>query len=193
MPDRISTTAESKRLIPARSYLQGMTPPRLTRRQVLAAASAAGLGSLAGCTGFLGDDDATMTLMIERIRRNEDDPSRGPIPFIQVAHTCSHLEEIEPTSLDASGNLDDAVTANRHEPYEVTLPGGSGYVAFNPPAIDAPDDRQYGFFTAGGRASAQAGTAVHEETGVEDCDEIERYAVIEPADGKITVELSVDE
>jgi hypothetical protein len=165
-----------------------MPTPRLTRRQLLAAAGAGLLGTAAGCAGVLGSDDETeMTLMIERIRDSSDagETGGGAVSAGALVHTCSHLEELEPFSLDAAESQSEAATANAHEPYTVTLPGDAGYVAFEP-----SDDAQYGFFAADGTVSVATGTVVHEEDGVEDCDTIDRYAVVEPEDGEIVVELS---
>lgn len=186
-----------------------MPTPRLTRRRLLAAAGTGALGAAAGCAGVLGSDDAAeMTLMIERIRSaddgdnhdhsGEDDEhshdgengehnSDGSVPAGALAHTCSHVEELEPFSLDAAESQAEATTANAHEPYTVTVSGDAGYVAF-----ESTENAQFGFFVADGTVSAVTGTVVHEEPTVQDCEAIDRYAVVEPESEEIVVELAAD-
>ena len=169
-----------------------MPSPRLTRRRLLTMAGTGALAATAGCAGVLGEDSATVTLMIERIstsssedgEHSHDEESSG-LSADALAHTCSHVENLEAVSLEASDSQDGAASANAHEPYSVTLSDDSGYVAFEPRA-----SAQFGFFLADGSLAVATGTAMHEQDTVADCDAIDRYTVVEPENGTIVVELS---
>lgn len=181
-----------------------MRTPRLTRRALLATTGAGALGAVAGCSGVLGDDETEVTLMIERVSsasggdtqdghdhsHEEDDheeDNHGGVPMDVLAHTCAHLEDLDPFSLDAGDSQEGAAAADAHEPYTVTLPGDTGYVAFEP-----SEDAQWGFFVAGASVTVAAGTTTSEETEVQNCDAIDRHTVIEAENGEIVVELAAD-
>jgi len=168
-----------------------MPTPRLTRRRLLTATGTGALAATAGCAGLVGEDSATVTLMIERVSigssedgHSHDEESSG-LSADALAHTCSHVENLEAVSLEASDSQDGAASANAHEPYSVTLSDDSGYVAFEPRA-----SAQFGFFLAGGSLSVATGSAVYEADDVADCDAIDRYTVVEPEGERIVVELS---
>lgn len=182
-----------------------MTALRPTRRQLLATAGAAGLGALAGCAGVLGDEGTEMTLMIERVMSEgshhdgggmDDDgmdgdhggDDHGGVSMDELGHTCAHLEELEPFSLDAGDSRDESASATVHEPYTVTLPGETGYVSCEP----REPDSSHGVFLADGTATVLTGATTEEETDVGDCAEIDRYVLVEPDEGQILLELTAD-
>ena len=58
-----------------------------------------------------------------------------------IDHACGHKEFDEPESLEAGSSADDApVVTDTHQPYDVTIEGDSGYVAFE---VDDDDDHDH--------------------------------------------------
>lgn len=155
------------------------------RRQLLGAVASGSLAAVAGC-GYLDGETTEMTLMIERVRPNEGDAATT-VSLVELQHVCSHLRELEHTDIEASNDKDNPATASAHLPYTVALSGGNGYLSFSP-----REDGQFGFFVADGTVAIEAGTTHTEQNGDIDCGEIDRYAVVEPDDGPIVVELTSD-
>ena len=108
-------------------------------------------------------------------------------------HACFHAEYDERTPLEAGGSVDDAPTvSDTHVIWEVTYEDDGGYVRF-----DADSHSYTGpfvFYTAGGSASPVNGTELVQETVPdEDCSELDEYLQVEPEDGRIVLELTVEE
>ncbi len=103
-----------------------------------------------------------------------------------LSHACGHMEGDEREPLSATAAEGDAtVFSQTHQPYAVTLESETGYVTFE------GEPGTYAFFTDARDALAPVdGHAVHDEHGVESCDGIAAYHVVETETGSVTLEIS---
>ena len=109
-----------------------------------------------------------------------------------ISHACGHMEgslgpEAEPL-VAASSQGDASTFSQTHQPYAVELTEGTSYVTFEPESGDAGT---YAFFTDTPGAMRPVETSVvHDAQGVEGCDAIEEYVVVESENGVVTIELT---
>ena len=109
-----------------------------------------------------------------------------------ISHACGHMEgslgpEAEPL-VAASSQGDASTFSQTHQPYAVELTEGTSYVTFEP---ESGDTGTYAFFTDTPDAMRPIETSVvHDAQGVEDCDAIEEYVVVESETGAVTIELT---
>lgn len=134
----------------------------------------------------------------------------------ELGHACNHMTEVEEfgaEDVDAGASAEEAPHLSEvHHPYSVTFEGESGYVRFelgdhahsegdehdhdeedehDGEQEDEHDGEMLAFFTQSGVASVVEGELVYSETeGVESCDSIDRYVVVEAHDGSAVVELT---
>ena len=108
-----------------------------------------------------------------------------------ISHACGHMESGETEPLAAASAQGDAPTFSQtHQPYAVELTEGASYVTFEP---ESGGTEKYAFFTDTQETVRPVETSVvHEAHGVESCDAIEEYYVVETDASAVTVELSGD-
>lgn len=187
-----------------------------TRRNVLLATGATAVFGLAGC---VGDDDetdstgsgsdgsaATMTVLLESAPTDREYDTDG-LTGEEIGHACGHLEFGASDEVAAGADETAAPTiAETHEPYDVTVEGGHTYVSFDVAddhghEDDHEDDHGHehdhggdyvAIFTDAGTLDAVVGHTKYSQEGVEDCEYIEAYIVVEPDHGEVVVDLTHD-
>jgi hypothetical protein len=137
----------------------------------------------------------------------------------ELGHACNHMTEVEEfgaEDVEAGASAEEAPHLSEvHHPYRVTYGAESGYVRFELGDHANSEDGEHGhdgerenehddgadehnhdaemlaFFTQSGVASVVEGELVYSETdGVESCDSIDRYVVVEAHGGSAVVELT---
>ena len=145
-----------------------------------------------------------------------------------IDHACGHKEFDDPETLEAGSSVDDApVVSATHQPFEVSIEGESGFVAFEPgdeddhdhdhdddhhddhdhdddhhDDHDHDDDHDhnhdhgdgdtYAFFTYEGSVSTAEGEELYDQQGVDECDLIDEYVVVELDHGRAVLELTAE-
>ncbi|MFC4245857.1 metal ABC transporter substrate-binding protein [Natribaculum luteum] len=117
---------------------------------------------------------------------DHDHDDDGALDDHALSHACGHMEGDEREPLSATAAEGDAPAFSQtHQPYAVTLESETGYVTFE------GEPGTYAFFTNLQDALAPVdGHAVHDEHGVESCDGIAAYHVVETETGSVTLEVS---
>ena len=218
------------------------------RRMLVGTAGVLTVGSLAGCLDGEEEPDeepdeepeteaeveaATVSFLVESAGGHDHDhddhdhdDNGHALSAGDIDHACGHMEFDEPESLEASSSADDApVVSDTHQPFDVSIEGDSGFVAFE---VDDEDDHDhdhdddhddhdhdddhddhdhddddghdhghgdgdtFAFFTHGGSVSAAEGELLHDEHGVDDCDDIDEYVVVELDHGRAVLELTAE-
>ena len=249
------------------------------RRMLVGTAGVLTVGSLAGCLDGEEEPDeepdeepeteaeveaATVSFLVESAggHDHDHDDNGHALSAGDIDHACGHMEFDEPESLEASSSADDApVVSDTHQPFDVSIEGDSGFVAFE---VDDEDDHDhdhdddhddhdhdddhddhnhdddhddhdhdddhddhdhdddhddhhddhdhddhdhddddghdhghgdgdtFAFFTHGGSVSAAEGELLHDEHGVDDCDDIDEYVVVELDHGRAVLELTAE-
>lgn len=176
-----------------------MTDTRLSRRKALeASVTAIAMAAIAGCTG---DDDAPTedTDETDTSESSDDDDGNGSEPDtatlellaeeeIDHEHACGHAKFDDREPLTAGETSDEAATVEEtHVIWEVTYEGDHGYVRFDADAhwYDGP----FVFYTADGAAVVSDGSELERDDVGDDCEPLDEYVVVEPENGRITLEV----
>jgi len=115
----------------------------------------------------------------------------GSLSEHSISHACGHMEGDEAEPLVAASSRDNASEFSQtHQPYAVELTEGTSYITFAPEGGNA---EKYAFFTDSHDTVRPVQTSVvHQAQGVESCDAITEYYVIESEVGAVTIELTGD-
>ncbi|RLM83948.1 zinc ABC transporter substrate-binding protein [Halobellus sp. Atlit-38R] len=108
-----------------------------------------------------------------------------------ISHACGHIEDDETEPLVAASSQDNASKFSQtHQPYAVKLTEETSYITFAPEGGNA---EKYAFFTDSYDTVRPVETSVvHQAQGVESCDAITEYYVIESEVDAVTIELTGD-